>query len=297
LKEALMKTIPIKQHAEEVASKLPALLVEADRIAATVAQGVHGRRRNGQGDAFWQFRPYQQGEPSRRIDWRQSAKTQNYYVREREWEASQTVWLWCDQSASMDYSGDANRTTKSRRANVLCLALASLLIKGGEQIALLGDPHPPGSGQAALHRLANMLETKNSDTTQSLPQHEHLPRYTELVLIGDFLSPLEEIQSALKRYSLRHVRGHLLQILDPSEESLPFEGRVQFDGLENEDSIYFGNVAAIRNDYRNRLSMRKAALSELTHKLGWNFQSHTTDRSAQSALLQLYQSISHQRID
>lgn len=291
-----MKPVSIIHRAEEVASKLPPLLIEAERVAATVAQGVHGRRRTGQGDAFWQFRPYQPGESTRRIDWRQSAKTQKHYVREREWEAAQTAWLWCDTSPSMNYSGDANRTTKSRRAEILTLALAALLIKSGEQIALLGDANPAGTGRAALHRLANTFEKKQQDAALSLPPHEHLPRYTELVLIGDFLSPLDEIQEALKRYSLRHVRGHLLQILDPAEESLPFKGRVQFEGLENEKSIYFGNVASVRNEYRKRLSTRRAALSDLTHKLGWSFHRHTTDQSAESALLALYQSISAQRI-
>lgn len=291
-----MKPASIMQCAEEAASKLPPLLVEAMRVAQTVAQGVHGRRKNGQGDAFWQFRPYQSGESTRRIDWRQSAKTQSHYVREREWEVSQTIWLWCDTSPSMDYSGDRARTTKSRRAEILTLGLASLLINGGEQIALLGDANPAGGGQATLRRLANMFERKQSDAGLSLPQHEHLPRYTELVLIGDFLSPLDEIQEALKRYSLRNVRGHLLQVLDPTEESLPFEGRVQFNGLEDEGSIYFGNVAAVRNEYRERLSKRRAALSDLTHKLGWTFHRHTTDQSCESALLALYQSLSNQEV-
>ncbi|MDV7338416.1 DUF58 domain-containing protein [Terasakiella sp. A23] len=282
--------------AEEAASKLPPLLVEAERVAATVAQGVHGRKKNGQGDSFWQFRPYQQGESTRRIDWRQSAKTQHHFVREYEWEIAQTIWMWRDASASMHYSADRARETKMYRAEILTLALAALLTRGGEQIALLGDANPPGGGRAALHRLASILRNNRiSNSTTSLPAHEHLPRHTELVLIGDFLSPLDDIKEALKRYSRRHVRGHLLQVLDPAEESLPFEGRVQFDGLENEGSIYFGNVAAIREEYQDRLSSRRAALSELTHALGWSFHRHSTDKPAESALLALYQSITQGR--
>ncbi len=287
-----MPHTPQIHQAEEVAASLPALLVEADRVATTVAQGVHGLRRVGQGDNFWQFRPYESGESTRRIDWRQSAKTQHHFVREYEWDAAQTVWFWCDFSPSMRFSAERTRPDKLYRAEVLTLALAALLIRGGEQVGLLGEATPPGNGRAALYRLAQMMEKAAAKTeTHSLPPHEHLPRRTELVLIGDFLSPMEEIEEAMKRYSRRHVRGHLLQILDPAEETLPFEGRVDFQGLEDEGHAYFGNVASIREEYQERLSARRAALSDLAHSLGWGFHRHTTDHPAESALLALFQSI------
>lgn len=279
--------------AETAAAALPPLLVEAERVAASVVQGVHGRKKTGQGDTFWQFRPYQHGESTRRIDWRQSAKTQHHFVREHEWEIAQTVWLWRDPSASMHYSNARRLPTKIHRSEVLTLALASLLIRAGEQIAVLGEAMPPGSTRATLHRIARLFEaTQTADNSQiSLPAHEHLPRHAELVLIGDFLSPLSEMEEALKHYSRRHVRGHLVQVLDPAEESLPFEGRVRFDGLEKEGSIYFGNVGAIREAYRDRLASRRQALSALAHSLGWSFHCHTTDQSATNALLALYQAI------
>src|SRR5215472_8820812 len=94
----------LQHRAEQAAAALPPLLVAATRVAATVAQGVHGRRRVGQGETFWQFRQYQPGDSAQRIDWRESAKSQRLYVRETEWEAAQSVWLWRDASASMDYA-------------------------------------------------------------------------------------------------------------------------------------------------------------------------------------------------
>jgi len=289
-----MKQPALIHHAEDLASKLPALMVEAERVAQTVAQGIHGRRRTGQGDSFWQFRPYQQGESTHRIDWRQSAKTQNHFIREHEWEAAQTIWLWCDRSPSMGFSGDKNRPDKRHRAEILTLAIASLLVRGGEQIALMGDPNPPSNGHAALHRLASIFE-QNKDNEQgvSLPAHQHLSQHSELILIGDFLSPLSEIEDTLKRYNQRNICGHLLQVLDPVEETLPFEGRVEFEGMENEGRITFGNVDSIRDDYRARLSARRAALTDLTHALGWGFHLHRTNQSAESALMTLYQSITH----
>ncbi|MEE8544373.1 MAG: DUF58 domain-containing protein, partial [Alphaproteobacteria bacterium] len=65
----------LRQQAELLAATLPPLLVAAERVAATVAQGVHGRRRVGSGETFWLFRGYQPGVSATMFDWRQSAKT------------------------------------------------------------------------------------------------------------------------------------------------------------------------------------------------------------------------------
>ena len=78
------------RRAEAVGARLPPLLVAAERVASTVAQGVHGRRRVGQGDSFWQFRRFVAGDPTARIDWRQSAKSgrpvlDGWFIRETEW--------------------------------------------------------------------------------------------------------------------------------------------------------------------------------------------------------------------
>jgi len=64
----------LRDCAEQSAAVLPPLLVAAERVATTVAQGVHGRRRVGQGETFWQFRQYEPGDAATRIDWRESAK-------------------------------------------------------------------------------------------------------------------------------------------------------------------------------------------------------------------------------
>ncbi|SVD23344.1 uncharacterized protein METZ01_LOCUS376198, partial [marine metagenome] len=94
----VQSAVDLQRRAEAIAVPLPPLLIAAQRIAASVLQGVHGRRQPGSGETFWQFRGYQSTDSVSLIDWRQSAKSQRVYVREQEWEASQSVWLWCDQS-------------------------------------------------------------------------------------------------------------------------------------------------------------------------------------------------------
>ncbi|HEY1780979.1 MAG TPA: DUF58 domain-containing protein, partial [Roseiarcus sp.] len=85
-------TLPasIRHDAASLSARLPSLIIAARRVAQTVRHGVHGRRRAGSGETFWQFRPFLSGEPSSRVDWRRSAREERAFVREREWEAAHT---------------------------------------------------------------------------------------------------------------------------------------------------------------------------------------------------------------
>jgi uncharacterized protein (DUF58 family) len=285
---------PVQYRAEQLAATLPPLLVAADRVAATVAQGVHGRRRVGQGETFWQFRQYQPGDAAQRIDWRESAKSQRLFVRETEWEAAQSVWLWRDSSPSMEYGSGAGHPTKRARADLLLVALVALLVRGGERAALIGAGMPPLSGRVALNRIAQIIE-RAAPPGDSLPAAQPLPRYAQIVLIGDFLSPVEEVQASLSRFAGSGVQGHVLQVLDPAEEDLPFDGRVRFEGMEDRDSVLISRVEAVRDEYTTRLEAHRTALRNLTRGLGWSFLTHRTDRPPHTALLSLYNALADQR--
>jgi uncharacterized protein (DUF58 family) len=261
--------------------------VAAERVAATVSQGVHGRRRVGDGETFWQFRQYQPGDSARRIDWRQSAKSDRVYLRETEWEAAQSVWLWRDGSPSMRWSSSKNRVTKLERVDLLMLALASLLARGSEHLALLGQGVPPMAARTAIRRLAAVLE-RDGVPAGNLPTPEPLPRYARVVLFGDFLSPLEELRQTIADFARRGVSGHLMQILDPAEETLPFTGRVMFAGSEDEGEVLFGRVEAVRDDYRAAFAGHQAGLRDLVRGLTWTMLSHRTDQPPETALLPLY---------
>ena len=120
------KPLPLRHRAEQLAATLPPLLVAAERVAATVAQGVHGRRRVGQGETFWQYRHYDLGDQPQSIDWRQSAKSDTVFVREMEWEAAQSVWIWRDASASMSCAKAGTATTMvalAKRPTITCFIM------------------------------------------------------------------------------------------------------------------------------------------------------------------------------
>ena len=277
----------VVDRAEALAATLPPLLVAADRVAATVAQGVHGRRRVGPGESFWQFRRYQPGDPTLRIDWRKSARSQRVFIKQTEWDAAQSVWLWRDGSPSMDWRSTDRWTTKQDRAELLMLALASLLARGGEHLAMLGSGRAPAAGRAVLRRIAETIDLGRAPTG-SLPGVVPLPRYGRLVLFGDFLSPLDDVQAMIAGYARLGVRGHIVQILDPAEETLPFSGRIRFEGLEHEGEALIGRVESVRSTYRDVLEAHRAGLRALTRSAGWSFTLHHLDQPPQPTLLALF---------
>jgi uncharacterized protein (DUF58 family) len=285
----------LQRRGEALAARLPPLLAAAERVAATVAQGVHGRRRIGQGETFWQFREYEPGDRTQLIDWRQTAKRETVFVRELEWEAAQSIWLWRDTSASMSWRSGRNLPRKRERADILLLALIVLLIRAGEHVTLFGSEQAPASGRSTLARIALEIERAQEEIDEAgLPPREDLPRRAQIVLIGDFLGPLEELEAAIAYYAERNIKGHLLQILDPAERSLPYEGRIRFEGTEGEQPWLVGRVDHIRQAYRERLDLHCAGIVDLARRAGWGSSLHLTDHSAESALLTLYAALGQQ---
>ncbi len=281
-------------EAQSLAATLPPLMAEAERVANTVEQGIHGRRRTGPGESFWQYRRYDTGDTANAIDWRQSARSQHLFVRENEWDASQSVWLWCDQSASMTYRSDFAPCLKRDRALVIGLALANLLTRAGERVAALGQDGMPNSGRTGLNRLSNhwLGERSQSSDQPGLPPLQDLPRYATIVLIGDFLDPTDTLSKRMRQLAGSGVSGHLVQVLDPAETDLPFDGRTEFEGVEEDLKLLVSRAESIRTAYQDRLANHQAVLKDMARSIGWSFATHRTDQSATSALLSLYGVIS-----
>ncbi|MBB4265110.1 DUF58 domain-containing protein [Roseospira visakhapatnamensis] len=286
-------------RAEPLAAALPPLLVEAERVAAAVAQGLHGRRRAGIGETFWQYRRYEAGDRPQSIDWRRSARADPVFVREREWEAAQTVWLWADASGSMDYASARGVPRKAERAALLALALAVMLERAGEGFALLdADPlraRPAGGGRPALHRLAEALVRAPATATAG-PPAAPVPRHAQVVLIGDFLAPLPETAARLRGLVDAGARGVLVQVLDPAEEAFPFRGRLRFDGLEGEEGLLADRAEALRTAYQERLRDHRAGLAALARSADWRLLVHHTDQPPTPMLMALYLALSGGRV-
>jgi len=277
----------IFQRSQTLAALLPPLLLEAERVAAAVHLGIHGRRRSGSGDSFWQFRRYAAGDSAQRIDWRQSARSDKLFIREREWEAAQSAYLWADTSGSMHYASQKDRPTKAERAQVLMLALASLLLRGGEKVIWLGATPLAVHSKAGLERIVAQIDF--AEQGESLPPATPLAKHAHMILCSDFLMSPAALDDFMRRHTAFHARGVFLHILDPAEEDLPFAGRIEMLGCENEAPLLLPNAASLRNVYRARMQEHKERLMHVAESAGWFYLRHVTDTPPHLVLLQLFQ--------
>ena len=276
-------------EARSLAEALPDLFVEATQVANAMIAGWHGRRRSGPGESFWQFRPFNMGEPARRIDWRRSAKDDSLYVREREWEQAHTVWLWPDLSVSMNFRSRLSPVLKRDRAVVLMLALAEMLATSGERVGLPGLSRSL-SGRNSAETLAQILS--HAPAPAALPETAGIKRFSDIVLISDFLDPVSEITAWMSHAAGLGVRGHIVQVLDPIEETFPFDGRVEFHDQERGTRLTTGRAESWRDAYQARLERHRAELKDAARRAGWSFILHHTDRSAAEPLLALHAALS-----
>ncbi len=276
-----------RDAAERVSSAFPALLVEAERIAQTVAHGIHGRRRAGTGETFWQYKQYRVGDSASAIDWRRSARSDEVFVRENEWEAANTVWLWTNVNASMDFKSHLSDISKKERSVIITLALANLLLQAGERVGILGSPEPPSHHTAAMRRFAHFL-TDEAITSDELPPAARISRFSTVVLVGDFLQPIEDISQRLGDLAGRDIQGHIVQVLDPAEETLPYQGRKEFAEISGPLKLTIGKVEGLRGAYHEKVEAHRRELGHLCRRLGWTFGVHHTDVSPHQALLSLY---------
>ena len=276
-------------RARERAALIPDLLVEASRIANTVTLGRHGRRRRGSGDDFWQFRPYDPSEGMARIDWRRSARDEQTFVRDQEWEAAHTVWVWADESPSMLFRSRTATVPKQSRALVLAFALAEVLAKSGERVGWPGVTRPIAARNAAERIAAALSLLPPAD---GFPQAIDLRANNEVVLVSDFLDGSDTLAEELERLAGRGVRGTLLQIVDPAEEAFPYHGRTEFRDPETGAKLTLGRAESLSGDYVAAFAAHRAALSAMASRLGWNHVVHHTDRPASEALVALHMRLS-----
>ena len=308
---AAAQTAGLTATAQTLGGGLPALLVAAEHLADTVAMGAHGRKRAGLGDAFWQYRLAQPGDPARAIDWRRSARADQTYVREREAEIAQTLVIWADGARSMAYTGDARRRPpKADRARLLALAAAVLALRGGERVGLIpsaptgsdagsdtesaGALVPARSGRPHRMALATGL-LAGSTADYGAPDPAGLPPRGTALVLTDGLGPPEPLLALLATAAGRGVTGALVQVLDPAEEEFAFDGRTIFESMGGGLRHETRRAADLRARYRDRLAARKGTLAAACGRAGWLYAPHHTDQSAQSALLWIWRALERVR--
>lgn len=284
----------LREQAATLAARLPSLVVAARRIAQSVMHGVHGRRQAGPGETFWQFRPFVSGEPAARVDWRRSARENHAFVREREWEAAHTLWLWFDRSPSMAFGSELAASTKLDRAAILTLALADLAVRGGERVGLLGLSRPIAA-RGIIDRFGEILaasERAGDAPPAPLPPVASIASRSKVVLVSDFLAPGDEVARSFAALGSNGAEGQVMMICDPLEETFPFHGHTEFLAPDDVARLRAPRAQNLRVAYLARLAAQREAVRSACMRQGWDFALHRTDQSAAAALLSLHARLS-----
>ena len=279
----------LRAKAELLSSPWPPLFLAARRLAASLTLGLHGRRRTGRGESFWQYRHYQWGDPARTIDWRQSARSDDVYIRETEWSVAASLWIWIDTGPSMDWRSSEQLPTKAERAALLALSIAALAAQAGEQVTLAGMDAAPSAHESNLVRMAEALTVAKP---KPRPTPDQIPQNAEVILFSDFESPLEEIESNLSLLAEKRAQVTLVHVADPAEEQLPYDGHILFSDPARPLAVRVPDAKALKPDYQAKRAAHKAGLVDLAKKRGWWLHSHSTDRPASTALLALHAGLS-----
>ena len=277
------KATDLKRRAFAAIAGLERSPVEARQSDASMRPGTHGRRRSGTGEEFWQFRAAADGDPARMIDWRRSAKSDGHFVRDKEMQTSNSVFFWADASRSMQFSGSADRPPKADRSRLMALAAAILFARTEERVGVLGSPGRQATGMRQIDRMT--VELLGEDESEyGLPGAAELPRGARLVLLSDFLAPIEDIRASVRQLSRDGATGALIQLLDPVELTFPYDGRTIFRSMSG--GLHFESFQAggIRAAYRNRMRERMEAIRELAGEFGWRSRIHMTDSDIRTAL-------------
>lgn len=271
----LQNALKIRSRAEEAASDLPALMVQAQKAVASVLHGEHAQRKAGNGEKFWQFREYVPGDRPQDIDWRQSAKTDRVFIRQKEWQTTQDTIFWCSRYKGMDFHS-GNNPSKADAAKVLTLALTILVTRAGDRAGLLGGTRP-GRSEKTLENLGNNLINNQADEGILPSAVNPLPAHATFIQIGDFLSPVEEIKHCFQSFGGRADSGLVIQVLDPAELELPYDGRVVFEDPDGQNQELVNHVGSVRNGYQARIEEHRHALERLCRQQGWHYALHRTD--------------------
>lgn len=279
----------IRLEAATLSARMPSLIVAARNVAQTVRHGVHGRRKAGSGEIFWQFRPFVSGEPASRVDWRRSARGEHAFVREREWESAHTVWIWFDRSPSMRFGSSLAPATKIDRAAVIALAFADLCVDGGERAGLLGLTRPMATA-GVIERLAEALATDerlHGASDAPLPPPAPASARSIVLLVGDFLGEASETERRLRTIAANGAVGELVMVADPIEETYPYSGHVEFRDLAGAMRLLAPQAQDLREAYLARLAAHRDELKAICSRMGWGMSLHRTDASAAEVLLAL----------
>lgn len=266
-------------------------LHELDRFSLIIRKRVTskytGPRKSaamGRGMIFKDHRLYAPGDDFRSIDWKVYARTDDLYIKNYEEERNLVVHIIVDCSNSMNFG---KPITKFEYASMIGIGFAYLAMKENEkfQFSTFSDDlevFQPRRGMshlaAMVHHLNNLKKGGISKIRDAIQQYRKLIGSRSLIiLLSDFLIDIPEIKDAL--YSLGGHEVKVVQVLDPVEKELKFEGDFKLKDSETHLKMKTFISPRLRTKYTGLLEEHAARIGEECGTLGVGFYQFTTDTS------------------
>lgn len=256
--------------------------------------GLHRSPYHGFSSEFSSYRKYVEGDDPKFVDWRIFARTERFYIKEFEETTNLTCHIVLDASASMGFA-DEGGVSKLEYGRYLCAGLSYLMLRQRDSVSLAtfsGGRHsfvPPSARSVQLNNiLLRLAETKPGGTTdlgQALSgMAERIRGRSLIVVVSDFLSPMDEIKHILRHFRYRHHEVILFQALTRSEAEFPFQAPTCFKDMETGQEV-FTEPAHIREAYLRLLGEHEDALLRQCSDLDVDFVRLGTDQNLGPALV------------
>jgi uncharacterized protein (DUF58 family) len=260
---------------------------ELDRFTLLVRKRVStaytGARRSvkvGRGISPVGYREYRKGDDFKFVDWKVYGRTEKLYVREHEEERSLAVHLLLDASSSMGFG------EKFAFASMVSAGFAYMAIKENEKFSIskFGEMLEPGETRGGRRNLFRAIEdldrtapSGGTDFKRTAEQFDLTIRSTSLVVvISDFLDDVESIIAGIYKLSSHDLI--LIQILDPAEAGLDFEGDLRFIDMESKESVMTRVTPKVKEEYISKMKEHDARIRETCNAVGADFFSYSTDK-------------------
>jgi len=241
-------------------------LVKARDLSDKLSFGIHGKRKRGLGNVFWQFKNYQHGDELKLINWKKSAKADEIFVRENELEMAQTFYFYIDTSLSMSYALNEKLLTKGDYATILTLALSIILINAEEKIIFLNTLERKTMTLATIEQLEPSLTANNFNLINLEENILSLKNHSVLIIASDFLDDITKIRHILELAEEKNIKVLFLAIYDHAEIYFPFKNRILLNFLEEDNEQLFEKAKTVKEIYLKRFTEHQQQIKDLCFK-------------------------------
>lgn len=266
--------------------------------ARTVVEGFwHGLHRSpfhGFSVEFTEYRDYSVGDDPRSIDWKVYARSDRHVIKKFEDETNVRCHLLVDQSRSMDFGTRGH--TKAAYAATLAATLGYFLHQQGDAVGLMSFDEEvreflparnrPGQLRQLMIALERPARGHGTNLERPLERIAALVRRRGLmVLISDFLAPLDELERRLAGLTASGHDVEVFQVRDPAESAFDVPKAALLEDAESGRTLYV-DPAAVRETYLQRRQAHDTALEALCLRMGVGRMLLETTQPLELALLE-----------